>query len=327
MNMNPPDLDREEPIQGLDEIADLLQNRLQALDLANVRLEEDVEKLKRNKFGNVAPRVDLYDGTKDGQSWLAAFNSYAQLLDWSDEHKLSLFPLYLRGESQSWYQGLDLADIKTFDDVTAKFFERYRDGDQRWLRHSQLLRYKLKPGDSLEGYTDYIRRAAKDLELPSHAALSIYLDGLPRNLRRVVCQAFPENFEAAVKLAKSAFSMEQPEDDETVMGRINALQRSINAISVSANEEDRYRYDDRPRNRRRRYDSDDEDEQHEYDSRNRRRRDVICFFCNKRGHMQKDCRRKKYFCDTCKRRGHTKEFCRKNENNGEEPMNIHDETE
>ena len=44
--MNPPDLVREEPIQGLDEIAGLLQNRLQALDLANVRLEEDDDKLK-----------------------------------------------------------------------------------------------------------------------------------------------------------------------------------------------------------------------------------------------------------------------------------------
>lgn len=152
-------------------------------------------------------RPDKFDGSEDAIIWLKTLEHFAKLANWSEKDKVRSFPLFLRGNAQIWYQGLDHTNHMDWATLKTHFFKRFNDPAMKWVRNREFHASKLMPGESIESYGDTLRKKAAELELPQDVIMSAYIGGLPSEIQRIVWQAMPTTLADAEKTARNACKM------------------------------------------------------------------------------------------------------------------------
>lgn len=264
--------------------------------------KSDVHTLSHLK-GLASLKPDHFNGSGDATAWIENFEHFSTLMNWTDEEKCTGFPLFLRSQALSWYQSLPKEQKNTWKAVKDSFAVRYEGKGHKWVKARELQNRRLLPGESLDSYTDDIRRLSRDLELPDHIILGAYIEGLPQQIRQIVWQGMPETFNDAEKAAQNAVKMLKLEganqsishmETESIAQRIDgSMQRLENLISRLITDKEEKRSEFRNGNERK-------------GNRNTR---VICHGCGFSGHIIRDCRLKEVQCHLCAQKGHVRSKC------------------
>ena len=157
-------------------------------------------------------KPSCFEGDGDVRGWIRLYERYASLLGWGEAEKSQGLPLFLRNDAQVWYQGLDEAKTRTWKELLRQLYKRYDAPESKWITARELGQKRLQPGKTVESFGDEVRRRQRELELSDPVALSYFINGLPKNVQRIVSQAMPKDFEQAQQLARNAVKLNQMED-------------------------------------------------------------------------------------------------------------------
>lgn len=260
-----------------------------------------------NLTGLTHLKPDHFNGSGDATAWIETFEHFTQLLHWSDPERVMGFPLFLRGAALSWFQGISKTQKDTWEHLKDAFAIRYEGKGNKWIKARELQHRKLLPGESLDSYTDDIRRWSRDLDLPDHIILGAYIEGLPAQIRQIVWQGMPDTFEQAEKAAQNAVKMFQLE------GRDNSLASLALNDSMATKVDQGFQklevllcqiLDDRRPSVARSGNSGATARS----DRNTKGRPV-CYGCGFSGHILRDCKLKNVKCYKCGQFGHVKSRC------------------
>ena len=107
---------------------------------------------------------DFYgDGTQDPADWLKEFRRAATANRWSNERKLQLAPVYLKGVALDWYQALNPQPNAFNDDghqdrsFQHLFKAHFYTTKQKAVWQKQLFDIKQGPTETVDGYVNRFR--------------------------------------------------------------------------------------------------------------------------------------------------------------------------
>ena len=124
--------------------------------------------------------------------------------------KLRAFPLVLRDEAKTWFQGLQPNERSSWENLKQAFLSRYGGGDNpedMWkrltaLQQSTLGSYAAYEAQFLKLWNQWVTALLEGEMAPNFLKKERFIAGLHPILQQKVRGKFPETFEEAMQWAK-----------------------------------------------------------------------------------------------------------------------------
>ena len=121
--------------------------------------------------------------TEDLLSFLSHFERFSNFCNWDDDQRLRALPLYLQGNTSSWYASFDLQTFKSYNDLLDALKTHFTNPASVWLWRQQLSARKQGEHEPLCSYASDIRHLCKrvgptELEIMHH-----FIQGLKPELK------------------------------------------------------------------------------------------------------------------------------------------------
>ena len=151
---------------------------------------------------------DFYgDGTQDPADWLKEFRRAATANRWSNERKLQLAPVYLKGVALDWYQALN-PQLTAFNDDGHQdtsfqhlFKDHFYTTKQNAVWQKQLFDIKQGPTETVDGYVNRFRTLQRKVDptniFPADFVKQLFIQGLRPEYSVNVQAAVPADLAAA----------------------------------------------------------------------------------------------------------------------------------
>lgn len=190
-------------------------------------------------FGGLLTALDPFSGKpeEDIKAYFASINRAATIGSWTDEQKLSIAKLLLKGEAAHFLEANpEINDGTDFNEFMKKIVERYDPVDALSHALSTLMSTTQKPNETTDEFATRLRlvgkktyrKGANDAEDKVRTAvleenlLAQFMRGLKRNIRRQVLSRAPKTFKDAITIAR---------DEEQNLTIIEGQVRSIEVRS------------------------------------------------------------------------------------------------
>lgn len=295
-------------------MADLLAQQ-EANGAAQQRVvHPEVASLRPSNFKGMA--------NEDADRWMKRFQSYAEYCNMDDQKKVRIFRLLVEGSAEVWLNGLADAVKQNWGQLRGAFMEKYVDGDNlTWLKEQGLLARIQGPQEAVEVYITDVRQKCNQLQKGEAETKSIILRGLLPEIKAFVIGQQPQTLDDLEEKAKLAESIEnvkpRPSLDkvnmlqETYGKNLGELTRSLAALQDIVRQQSRDLQFVKNNIRSQSFTRRSAPQQpsfggnfkpfcqrckqfgHQADNCVRRPQagDTVCYNCNQRGHLKRQCPR------------------------------------
>jgi hypothetical protein len=240
---------------------------------------------------------------------------------WDNARKLLEFKMCLRDKAVGWFEGLteDGVDTDNWDTVKAEFLETYEPKYSAKTTCTNFTDLNQKSEESINDYTYHVQMAYKRLTDKKPAAMAnvcaaavaapanvkaegisdafkfikhqLFLAGLKDGIRDKVLEAAKDTFTESIKVARN---LETIQNDHKWLNRINAIKQDLqeerakeiiweNLSDQDLNQLAIIRYT------RQQYNNKGNNGNQARSSTAVRNPNTACRYCQKKGHLQKDC--------------------------------------
>ncbi|XP_025648266.1 uncharacterized protein [Arachis hypogaea] len=116
-----------------------------------------------------------YDGTKDPQEHVTAFEARMNLEGVGDAVRCRTFPVTLVGPAIRWFNTLPQGSITTFADISQKFLTRFTTRIAKAKHPINLLRVTQKPGEPTRKFLDRFNNECLEIDGLTDSVASLCL--------------------------------------------------------------------------------------------------------------------------------------------------------
>lgn len=102
---------------------------------------------------------------------------------WDDKRSLIELPLYVQGNTGSWYTSIDPAELETYDNLVEALKSQFSNPASIWLWCQQLSARKQGETESLTNYASDVRRLYERLGLSDMEGMHYFIQGLRTDLK------------------------------------------------------------------------------------------------------------------------------------------------
>ncbi|KAL0303534.1 UNVERIFIED_CONTAM: Gag-Pol polyprotein [Sesamum radiatum] len=156
------------------------------------------------------PDLPKYDGTKDPQEHVAAFELVMNLYGQSSAINAKLFVTTLTGKAQEWFTSLPSGGIETFDQLIQKFTFHF--ASKRKQKRSATYLFNIRQGEN-ESLKNFIGRFNNETlevqDLRIDMIVSILIHGLKKGLLASALARDPPEDEQLMKIAQKCIDEEE----------------------------------------------------------------------------------------------------------------------
>lgn len=229
-----------------------------------------------------APKFSMGDNPT---FFIEKFELVAKISKWDEEQKCVQLCLNLPKEAEDWYMNLSAETKASYDDLKAKFLNRFLKAENRIKLYNEFL--SLEQGcNNVDSFVEKVMTCGRKLRKSDDEIMDKILHGLNPSLRQYVMLKEASNLTDVVKFAKIAEDINTNE----VVGAISSKQTS--------------KQSQWPWNQRRkpyhRTGNRHVEEDHQKD----------CHHCGRCNHDSSSCRLKNAKCFSCGKLGHIARICR-----------------
>ena len=317
---------------NLDALREQVEDLVAHQDAQGIVQEENQDRLQRvlqqrghhPEVASLRPSPFRGMASEDADRWLKRFLSYAEYCNMDEEKKLRIFRLMVEGAAEVWFCGLADGIKQNWDLLQEAFNHKYIDANNlTWLKEQCLLNRVQSPRESVEVYITDVRQKCSQLQKGEAETKTIILRGLLPEIKAFVIGQQPEtldDLEAKTRLAESIESMKPKSNidrvnmlQETCDKNLGDLSKSLSALQeiVRQQSQDLQFVKNSIQNqgiRRRSFSQQPNFGRsfrpfcqrckrlgHQTDNCVRRPQasDVVCYNCNQRGHLKRQCPRLK----------------------------------
>ena len=286
------------------------QNQLQGLRT----LQEDTNKYihQLTKLISASPKSPVTGVPKPAQFsghadedfnlWLDNFKAIASFHLWSQDDCAKLLYIFLTGPALCYFQGLDVEVRDNFDAATSALKERFDDATIRNSLHLQLHNLKQGLTESVTDFCFALERKFIRLNVTAEFyKLLVFMDGVLPHLRFEIHKCAPQTYAEAKTMALnleialrtrshptvSTVGQSSFVESQSLEHKINNLQHEINSLKQSLSDFETKNFSRRGNFSKSRTRGNSK-QMHKRTST----RDLVCYNCNKKGHIARKCRSK-----------------------------------
>ena len=260
--------------------------------------------------------------SEDADRWMGRFQSYAEYCNMDDQKKVRIFRLLVEGSAEVWLNGLEDAVKQNWGQLKEAFMEKYVNANNlTWLKEQGLLARVQDQKEAVEVYITDVRQKCNQLQKGEAETKSIILRGLLPEIKAFVIGQQPQtldDLEAKAKLAESIENMKpKPNQDkvnmlqETYGKNFGELTKSLSALQDTVQQQSRDLQFVKNNIKSQGFTRRSNPQQpsfgrnfkpfcqrckqygHQTDNCVRRPQagDTVCYNCNQRGHLKRQCPR------------------------------------
>lgn len=266
-----------------------------------------------NKYLNekLLPEFDPEKKDLSAAEWLEKINMFAVMYDWDESHKIYLASLKLKGIAKSWYDGLKIAPI-SWDAFTVAILRQFSGDENFGKLFENACQYKSKSGQSYLSYCfEKIKRINRlNLEIPEQKIVEFVIYGIQDEQLRTSLMTSKINSIAELSQCLGSLSVEDTKDlkknkDTSDNKRFVKHEKGKRPFkSFGPDEcyncgEKGHRKNRCPKLQNSESNKSENDTRKENKSENEKpserstKEKPKCNFCNKIGHLEKECYKKK----------------------------------
>ena len=153
-----------------------------------------------------------FDGTGDINEFFERFDTIATAVEWSDEKKASIIPVYLQVEAKLCFNRLSAEDKKKIKEIKAELIKKFGLSESDY--YHEFLKAKLngeKPTSFALKLEDLIGKAFPTLKSEEKHKLLInkFVDELPKELRCSVKLMGEKSWDETIDMVQRALSVKE----------------------------------------------------------------------------------------------------------------------
>ncbi|KAL0434821.1 UNVERIFIED_CONTAM: hypothetical protein Sradi_0190000 [Sesamum radiatum] len=152
-----------------------------------------------------------YDGTKDPQEHIAAFELVMNLYGQSSAINAKLFVTTLTGKAQEWFTSLPSGGIDTFDQLIQKFTFHFASKRKQKRSAAYLFNIRQKEDESLKNFIGRFNNETLEVQdLRIDMMVSILIHGLRKGpLASALARGPPEDVEQLMRVVQKYIDDEE----------------------------------------------------------------------------------------------------------------------
>lgn len=238
-------------------------------------------------------KPDTYDGTTSWTDYMTHFEMASRLNKWGEDVKAMKLAVSLKGTARSVLSDLNTEQLRNYEALLEALGSRFEPKTQCEMFRAQMNARTRKNNESLPQLAQDIKRIVRmayptaPSEVKESLAYKCFRDALnDRDMEWAVCQGSAENIDEALNLALKYEAFRVGRDRRT------SQKHSVRAMEETDPES-------KPEIRNDRADAilnriaQLEEQVHINPSMNNYRSSRSCYYCNKPGHIKRDCRKLK----------------------------------
>ena len=265
---------------------------------------------------NLEPFTGRHD--QDIVKWLKRFDNRLKIKRkrTDDAAVAAELAFALKGPAETWYNGLPPEKQNSPQGLRKALLERFASDDLKFVWRQQLTNRKLKTNETMDDYIDDLSNLAQRLNLTDVERQSAFISGLPATVREYVYLRSPKSYCEAERFARLKVSVNQTlSGEEAIKGRDasenSALVKILEKLAfrqkpesgnLAAFQEQKLDRDDvrdivrkelraalRTQPVQTNFRPNFEERHPSQNSGGRRMNGPICYFCNRVGHIARNC--------------------------------------
>lgn len=112
------------------------------------------------------PPLESYDGRRDPQEHLTAFDTQMAIIGAHETLKCKLFSGTMKGAALVWFMSLPRHSVVSYSDFTKKFLRHFSDRKHKKASTATLFNTRQRPNESLREYLGRFSDITVDVEYP-----------------------------------------------------------------------------------------------------------------------------------------------------------------
>lgn len=229
-------------------------------------------------------KMAKFNGSTPWRSYINQFNRVSMMNGWTDKN--AYLWIHLDGDALHYLEELPRSTEMTFEEICDVLDTRFSAGRLSNLQKAELLGRRRQQGESLSQFGQSIRQLVNGAypNFPTDAkeelAIEKFLDALNPELRRVIYQNNPTTLTAAIEegLKLEAWGL--------VEQRKHGQRAAIRLCETEAEDTEHVRM---LKDLAQKVESLNDNRNRE----NNDRKTIVCFYCEKKGHIARDCYKRK----------------------------------
>ena len=163
-------------------------------------------------------KTSPFSGAKDENitSFLKKFNRFCEINNKDADYKTQTLPLHLDGRAFTLYESLS-DDIKGDYDLITEHMKNYFAPPPLppLQAYERLHSLKMNPKDTVQDFYEKLHSYTKDIEIPEHQKMALFISGLPKHIKNFVVWEKPDSMAGALRNAKQRELVGVDPDDDS----------------------------------------------------------------------------------------------------------------
>jgi hypothetical protein len=155
----------------------------------------------------ISPKTFSGSSNESGEEWLEYVDKYFEFRNLTEEDRIRLFNMLLRGSASDWMSTLSPQQLHSYHSLREAFKETYYPSRElRFKEASAIWQKPQEPNEKVDEFLTRIKRGARRLEISDDTLHLAVVSGLKPNLRCVVLQNGLKDLNETIRLARIAES-------------------------------------------------------------------------------------------------------------------------